>query len=649
MTQRGWVYILIGLLMSTFLGGAIRVFFSPYRIRSFVESSVKKKQPKFEIEFESAELRLASSWWPTIAVELRNLKVQAKDRCLTNALMTSDDLLVPIHLRSLLSGQMKFGFVRAGQVQVLLRPPMCSPQRRKGPENEQDDMSSIERFFQKRWSKEVVNTTRFLDEFTMESLVVKSQGQVDEVIPATVLNFSMKFLPHQAESRIEFSLKMGEPWVGPTSFGPIQVKLDVRADEVRLEGDGNLKEGQFQIQGQWAIERGDMQLQLAAQDIPGQSVLQLAQHYGQLKAYNPSLKNQWLTCNLNLSGPIRDFRELPVHVHQCRFYGDLGEIQIKNEIVGWTHGGEEQGLRLQIQDLEVKRMLSTLGAPSHLGFISQFGRFTGELYLAGENAVEMAGAVRGSELYFAALSERYRQKIDAFHMKLTASGQDVAVNIEDFIVPGGKVHGGLELRYVNADDVNFVIDMPKIELPHELQKEIPIGSTSALSLKGEGVLAQSKLKSFSGQVQLSEWVALPWELSGVRVQTDYVEGVWRFKSEAGQFRLRPESRWEPFVHSLASDVGMEPDDLLISDLSAEWMLTGPKGEWTAFAAAIGSRAKTGAQAQKGSRAKITSRGNWTAKGLSGVLTTQVGRKKQDWDVSGYWYEPRAKVRVSAAP
>ena len=121
MTNRRWIFALLGILISTFLGGMVRVYFSPARVRDFVLQAALKKQPKFEFEFSTAQLKLADGWWPLVAIEFTNLKVQAKDTCITHSSLHVDKVTIPLQLNSLFSKRLKFGHIHGGDIQFFYR------------------------------------------------------------------------------------------------------------------------------------------------------------------------------------------------------------------------------------------------------------------------------------------------------------------------------------------------------------------------------------------------------------------------------------------------------------------------------------------------------------------------------------------------
>ncbi len=639
--HRGWLYVLLGLLLSSFLGGAIHVVFSPERTREFIEGLVARKQPKFDIQFTSARLQLAGEWWPSVALELQGLNLTAKDSCITNSTIQMDQLLVPLDLGSLFQDRLKFGHIRAGQVRVFLRPAQCSSESSSksmaatatpSESHHEDSFAPLERFFEKRWAKEVVNTTRFLNRVSIRSLELLRDDQV--LAPAIIQNLEMSFSAAEAQSLVNFDLKLGPPWVGAAPFGPIQTQIVIRANELQLAATGNLKEGQLRLQTDWAIDRGEVAMQLQARDVPANGLIPLFHHWNYLPTLKPNMKNQWLSCDLGLTGEIRSLRDIPITMHQCRLYGDFGEVPIlSTTLPTFNHGG---ALRLQIQDADIKRILASLGYGQHWGVVSQFGRFSGEMIVDNSDTYRLKGEVRRAEFYFRSDKQQVRQKLDSFQLSLTMDGKRFTGRVSDFSIEDGSLEGDARFELTPEGDGQFRVAFQQVTFPLEVQKVIWGGRVTDFSLVGQGQVQGSAVTQFSAQAAFSEWLTSLWQMTGVRVSSTWDNGQWRLSPSAQRFQLKPESAWAPPFHEVMIQYSNKPKDLYLVGLKAEVKAIEGTWQWYSFQAQVPS---TGV--------RLTSIGDWSyGDGISGILATNKSSAKslerRAWQVEGTWAKPRVK-------
>lgn len=657
MVQRGWFFVIVGLLISSFLGGAVRVFFSPERVRVIVETLLEERQPKFEIQFKSAKLQLADSWWPTLAIELNGLDVKAKDECITNSAIQVDSIVVPFQLSTLFAKKKKFGHVRAGEVRLFMRPSSCKT--RIEVSEPVDGFAPFERFFQKRWSKEVVNTTRYLDVFSVGSLELLRDNQ--GLAPAIIKDLEMRFLPDRGESEVSFLIQLGQPWVGEADFGAIKVFATIRSDSVTVRGEGNLKEGQIQIESEWAVDRSDLVLNVFSQDLPAQSVLAIAQHWGLMRGLQPNMKNQWLTCDMSLHGAIREFYSLPVNLHQCRLYGDLGEMDIKTtQIKNLKEGGE---LNVQIQELDVRKILSNLGLKNNWGYLSHLGQFTGEIKFIDSANYVLSGDVRDAEIYVVNQSGQVKQKINRFIVDLLFKNNLFTGEFNKFLIDEGRIGGAVKFELNTESSGRFYLNFDHLELPVVLQKILWDGVVKQGRVNAEGKIESSRLLEMKSTIQASDFQTQQWLFENLKVNTHYANDIWLLQLQADKFMLKPESRYQPLMGAIYTfideKVREKISEVALYKVSGEYKIEGIKPILPVSDDVSGGEpAEPEITIRKGSiynwdkvkalapdqKTTLRARGSWSkGEDLDGQIVALGSNKKTVWVVYGNTNAPQIKA------
>ena len=593
-------------------------------------TSINERQPRFDIEFSSARLRFANKWWPVLAVELKDLSMRAKEPCATASTIQMDTLVLPLDIFEYIThGRVRLGHVRAGRVNFYHRPPLCTQMTIT---EDSDEMVSLEKFLQKRWSKEVVNTTRFLAEFSMDTLEIFRDKQA--LAPVVIRNFNTKFYAERGESQAHFSLKLGEPWIGAAPLGEIEVFSTIREGEVSAHGGGNLKEGQFQFASQWAIDRGEVSAKFSSQDVPVQNLLDLAHHWNLITRLRPKIKNQWASCDMTLVGPLRDFFKLPLSLHSCRLYGDLGDIQIVTQkLESLSQGG---ALDFAIQSIGVKTLLGAFGIARNWGLISQFGEFSGRFEIKNRDDYEIVGQLRDSEFYLSSPKNRTRQKVNSFDLAVAMNEGRLSGDVKGFALSDGIVDGGLTFNITLDGEGVFQLAFPRMTFPVDVQKTLTGGLLPELAVYGLGHFQDFAFSAFDGEIRIRELNNFNWELKNVKLKTRYVNEDWRFTASAGGFRLRPESKWRPFISTMGASIRPQPKQLIFNDLHVEFERGREEQSawtWRGLSARV-----------QGASARYEGEGQASEAGvIRGRMVAHFPGRKSLWGIEGNWSEPKIKA------
>ena len=307
------------------------MFFSPNRIRSWVEEVTSRRQPKFTLEFKEARLALAHGWTPGLAVEFIDLKIQARDKCVTGSELVIDRLNLPLQSTAVFSSQVKFGVVAAGNLQLTLKKPTCESKLDIPDEVEAEtkitNLERIEKFMTERWTKEIQNTLRLLGGLTFDQLnVVREKDQAAFV---SIKEFDGTIVPDDNVAIFDFSIEPGVAVVGHEPIGKLRSHLVLAPESIKLDGRGNLKEGQYFTDLNWDVKSGFWGGQVKMRDMPASSLLTLMGQWDILSWTDFNPRNQWFRCELKSEGNLVTWREAPVRFENCGFYGELGDIQIR--------------------------------------------------------------------------------------------------------------------------------------------------------------------------------------------------------------------------------------------------------------------------------------------------------------------------------
>jgi hypothetical protein len=612
------------------------VFFSPDRIRIFVETLVAAKQPKFSFEFSLAKLRFSKNWRPMLAIELSDLKIKAKDPCITNSTIQINSIIVPLDLFSIFKTNVQLGTVSVDHLKLYYREKECI----KTPIENRDEETgfvSLERFFQKRWSKEIVNTTRFLKEFSVATIeIIENEKNIS---PIVIQDFNMNFYSagKDKQSEANFSVKLDSTWVGKAPLGQITVSTIIKENELQLRSNGNLKEGQFQIGARWAIDRGEVSSKFSSQDIPIQNILDLAHHWNILSKITPAIKNQWANCDISISGSVYNILDQPLKLHQCRMYGDLGEIYIETEnLKSLREGGT---LEFQIQNISLKNMLSAFQLDKTWGFVSNFGNYSGVFKILNKNDVELSGNLKDIELYLPGLKEHAKLRIDALALNAEMKSGGFALKAMDFEIEKKQNQISFNTTLDSNGSGEAKLNIEGEVFSDETQRKLFAGHIpGALSVSGRSVVKDFKFTKIAGVLAVNNFQTYNWEMLGIKILPNFENDKWSFQVKANLFQLRPESKWVDFFNSLRVTGLNSVQGAVLENISfdSDYNLNGNNiWNWKGFSASL-----------RKSSIKYFSEGGGSDQGeVSGSIRALAPNKTTRWDLSGSWTEPKAKLKT----
>ncbi len=626
--NRGWLFVLIGVLISSFLGGAIRVLFSPERVTEFVESLLEQNQPKFSITFSSARLRMADGLRPILAVELNNLVIKAKNPCVTNSVIEADHMVVPLQILPFLGRKVLFGDIHAERVKWLWRDATCESPEAAHEDALVDEIAPLERFFQQRWSIEVVRTANYLEALTVDRLeIVKGSEEWFRVE-----DFEMNFEGDKKRSNLSGRFYLGTKWLGPVDVAAFDFIGRVNADSLDLKAHSHVKEGQLSFGADWHVNTGQLTVDTNMTDVPVQSALALARHWGAFAAFEPKLKDEWMTCALQYKGDIRSVAKLPININGCKLYGDLGRWEVRTSSIKLE---QPLPVTLSMVDVDVLGWLQSFGWASTWGVVSQFGRFSGDFILQAPNDFSLRGQLHDLEVYLVSSRDRIKQRIKAATLDLKFSNDQFTGEAKRITIDNGEVQGGLSLAMNLSGEGHFHLDFSKIILASPVQRVVWGGLVPEASLVGDGNMLATELVKFNGHVKLSGLETHYWEMQNIASAVQFENHSWSFQPTAERFAVRPESKWLRMVNTIGAPIEPHPREIVFRHLSAESIWTDGTGRWQKFRASVPD-----------SKTFIVSEGEWDSKmHLTGSVSADYNKNSHlTWGLTGNFVEPQLEVQ-----
>lgn len=110
-SYKGFAWFVVGLILATFLGGAIRTILSSDRVQARITSELKNRFPRHEFNIGHTEVLLSRGLWPGLALRLTDV-VFKQDVCgKLSFVLDVPQMVLPVDLWRLLQGQPRLGIV----------------------------------------------------------------------------------------------------------------------------------------------------------------------------------------------------------------------------------------------------------------------------------------------------------------------------------------------------------------------------------------------------------------------------------------------------------------------------------------------------------------------------------------------------------
>jgi hypothetical protein len=632
-SQGSWIAFIFGLLISTFLGGAVKIAISPSRTAEFVQRVARQKEPKFLFEFKDVRVSLKNGWLPQFAVQFSGLKIQAKDPCSNPYVLSADVLTVPIQVRSILDSKVRFGVVNANNVVASVRSDKCRdvlPSKEELNARILKTQSDLAKFFEKRWNREVANTAKIVSGVEVGEFKILNDS--DRTI-ANFKNLDLSFEPAQFLGVAKFKMTPGYVLAGDGWDGEAEGVASVTSSGIHIHGDGNLKEGQIEYDIKWIPDSGRYQFFAVAKDFPAANSLAIGKHWGFLEQFNVNVRNYWFHCKIdgagNASQGLTD-----LSMTDCYGYGDWGKIRFNEK--KWRSDQDFGSIEIQAQDIDIASVLRSFRRDQNWGVVRQFGRFDGSVLVVNPEQVKLMGRIRNLQLFLASRTLRALQTVESANVAMEFRNSKYVTKVNDFVLREGNLNGFVDVVGQLGFESNFKIDFQSMKLPSQIQRIFLSGHVPDMKWKSEGKISKDRLIKLQGDIEIPFYDAHGYSLKNIRANHTLSESGWVLSARGQELELKPESKWlkiaNEIVQSYSSETLVESFvgnriDLEMGENGVLW-----KGLEMQEAKSKVWIQSTGAAAGSGK--------------VNGSITSKQGQKKsKQWVFGGTLAEPHVELLV----
>lgn len=647
--QKGLRILVSGLVIAIVIGMTFKAIYSPGRIKYLIEKIIQDSNPQnASIKIDKAYLSLANGWWPRLAVVIENLEVQSDDPCLYFLNIRSDMMTLPVSLQSIFERSLVLKKIEMDHPVVKLKTKgvQCStslfsataPEETKvvppgvalsagevtgtsAQHSATQELAGknpvqpiVENFkdgaaaqLVKTLSIELTNGELHFDNFP-DFFIKEKKLQIDFVDPAK------KRIVVDGEVELE-------PVTDDRLTGwKFRIQMESLNDVLTTHLKGHWREGSIKLDLKYLMDKNSIEAIGDFKQIALGQILIFTNELGWTKT-SPSVRQSWISFHSEFRQKSKEDRE--ASFENVRVEGEFGDVHIptisaKGSPFVW------QPLQVQLNALNISKLLKTFDRPHPSSSLSSLGVFRGSVDIEGTHLKAAEGTLQGLEFVFSNKGIRDFQTVSNLHLQITDADNQYKGKISDIELSEGSFAGYIEANYSKSDEssqVNFHID--ELKLSPRVEKLMTSkgtlsslqGKLNFLLRKNEKPEVQGMLKIDNGTIEKINFEKLKWELSTINK-----EEVWKFNIQ--------DLKWDaetPTLATLQDILKTEKTDIEMKNLNFKAKKSSaPSFSWTDLQVQIIEP-----------KSRLNSQGSWDDDGnLVGTIQIKSDKETRNLNLHG---------------
>lgn len=533
-SSQGFAWFVVGLVIATFMGGAVRVLLTSDRIHKRIVSELRSRFPQHEFQIGQTEVLLSRGMWPGLGLRVKNLAFR-QDVCgKLSFIVEVPNAVLPVDLFALRKSKVRLGRVELNNGLIHLDYKPCPDEKTAEAPDAQPAPTKkpIISAPSLDWNK----VSQHLDAIELNHFTLTYERNVTW----KVLVHSMQFdvgddLSAQGLMEIQKSLPFGN--LSHT------VEIEAQGDDRVLQWGihSEFKEGNVQLKGSLDLNNHAAAVQANARQLPLKDVMSELHQMGFLSR-DLKLKAAWLSCGVKWEGSIDRPSQTPAQATDCKIEGGYGRVDLEAAQFWIDHPGElKTPAVLKISKLQMQPVLEALGRQVLPKVLARPGVWSGELTYLNPNSWKLDGNLESVEVVFSNRSVRGKQVLEKLHTAVERTSSRIEAKVGQLEIRDGAFAG--ELKFALQDDWRngeFRADIQKLLFSPSIQNLLVGGTLGNLKFTGKGSLRDGELGGWEGDFELEGVTGIGWAAQGVRVKSRYSPGVFHLEGRALEGRLEPE-------------------------------------------------------------------------------------------------------------
>lgn len=535
-SSKGFAWFVVGLVLATFFGGAIRTILTSDRVHQRIISELRNRYPQHQFQIEKTEVLLSRGLWPGLGLRLKNLTFR-QDVCGKLSFnLEVPQAVLPVNIFSLFKGKVRLGRIELsdGRIHFNYRP--CPDEQEASKANgrtapPRKPMISAPSLDWERASRnldglELHNfSLTYERNVTWKILVHSMSVDVDDDLSAKGLLEIQKSLPTGTLSHF--------------------VDLDASGDNRVLEWGvrSEFKEGTFKLKGSLDLNSQLMELQVKARQLPMKDIASELHQMG-FASKDVRLRAAWLSCELDWNGLFSKPLDMPLTVRECKIEGSYGRVELDEAEVALNRNPIEmkKAATLKVAKLQMQPILEVLGREVLPKVFAKSGVWSGDIQYLNPHAWKVDGHLEGLEVVFSNRSVRGKQIIDSMQTLLKTADNRIEGKLSDIRVRGGEFAGHIDFKlHEDWRNGEFKAQVERLRFSPSIQNLMLGGTVGTLKLDGRGLLQDGELSKWDGELELEQITGEGWQVDGIQLSSRYTPGLFHLMGQAKKARVTPTS------------------------------------------------------------------------------------------------------------
>lgn len=497
--QPGFTVLFVGIILSLVLGLSFRAGFSESRLLREINYAASRIDTSIQFSLGGASLSLADGILPEFAVKVENIKMDSGNSCWMSPVAEINTLKLPLSFFKLLLGQVVINEIKLDEVRLTLREPRANCQASQFETQSSRDVAQNQK-------KSVFGRARnTIQKVSFEDLKI-------QIIHLDSMTFGFRnvVINSLSENPRRISIESGGVAGGMYIDGDYASRARVQLDYEEAKGgewllrlDGHLREGQYQITGNFNQTTDLFTLGMNFKYIPVNRLFSILKNYRVIKT-DINAKKSWLSAKLDVKGKSALADDAHISLRDFQLEGDFGEISAP--IIEMT-GFRKPSLlpaQMRLRNVSILKVLEFLNKPHPSGIFSNLGEFNGMLDIKSNSDFTLRGEHSNLELVFSSQGKREVQRVSLLNLVMNHSANGLNFLINQARLEDGLFEGSVNIsQEEKKDQYSFKMDVSELILaPHVQSVLTDGGSILPVTAKLDAILQSGKISQLNGKVKI---------------------------------------------------------------------------------------------------------------------------------------------------
>ncbi len=541
-SSQGFAMFVVGIVLATFLGGALRTVLSSDRVHSRIVQELKSRFPKHEFQIGQTEVLLSRGIWPGFGLRVHDL-VFKQDVCgKLSFVLTIPQAVLPLDILSLRKSVVRLNDIEIHGGGMHLDYHDCPAKPEVSGDEEKSD-AVAEAHPPKSIPPLRVDwplAAKFLDGVELKNFTVTYEKNPTWKMIFNSAYLSLgKELSLQAQVDLEKSLPFG------VLIHPFEIDLHADKNVMQWNFNADFKEGHVRIGGSVDVNTQAAVGTVSMRQVPIRDFMSEMFQMGFVE-HDLKLKGTWLSCALKWEGQLQNYTANPIQMRDCRVEGGYGRAELAGADF-WMDSPEyfKEAARFKVTRLQMQPVVEALNRQVLPAVLSRLGEWSGAVELHSGAVWSLDGNLENTEIVVANQSVHGKQVIDSAHTRIVKKGALIQGKFDSVKIHEGEFEGSIDFE-LNEDWRNgvFHVAVDRLTVSPSVQRLLVGGSIGPVLAHGEGKLVAGELSNWSGGFSTPEMRGEGWYVEALQIHSRFESGV--FNLDGSVKSVSADSAWRHY-------------------------------------------------------------------------------------------------------